>query len=93
MSVFGLKLLMIVIVKALISLYNIDLLSIHEAWNAKEPRVVENAGSSGPFYFCTICLLKKTSTMAAASPIHSKFMTDRVKLWPFRKLMTSSRNI
>ena len=42
---------MLVIMKALISLYNIDLLSTHDAWNAKELGVFENAASTGPFYF------------------------------------------
>ena len=35
MSIFALKLLMLVIIKALLSLYNIDLSTIYKAQNAK----------------------------------------------------------
>ena len=51
MSVFGIKLLMLVIMKAILSLYNIGPLSIHKAWNTKELCVFENAASSRPFCF------------------------------------------
>ena len=51
MLVFGLKLPMLVTMKALLSIYNIDPSSIHEAYNAKELCIFENAASSEPFYF------------------------------------------
>ena len=47
MSVFELKLLLIVIMKALLSFYNIEHSTIHKAWNTKELCVFENAASSG----------------------------------------------
>ena len=50
MSVFGLKLHMVVITKALLSLYNIEISTIHEAKNAKEMCVFENSASGGPFF-------------------------------------------
>ena len=46
MSVSGLKLLVLVIMKALLSLYNIDLSTVHEAQNAKVLCLFEN-----PAYF------------------------------------------
>ena len=67
MSVFGLKLHMVVIMKALLSLYNIDISTIHEAWNTKELCVFENAASIG--HFSWHIFLSQTSTMAAARPI------------------------
>ena len=51
MSVFGLRSLKLVVMKALLLFYNMDLLSICEAYNEKELGVFENAASSGPFYF------------------------------------------
>ena len=51
MLLFRLKLHMVVTTKALLLLYNIEHSTIHEAWNAKELCVFENAASSGPFYF------------------------------------------
>ena len=51
MLLFGLKLLMLVIMKALLSFYNIDPWSIHEAWNAKDLCLFENDASSEPFHF------------------------------------------
>ena len=54
MSVFGLKLLILVIIKALLLLYNIDLLSIHETWNAKELCVFENAASGVDLFLYNI---------------------------------------
>ena len=51
MSVSGLKLLVLVIMKALLSLYNVDPWNIHEAWNAKELYLFEKPASSWPFLF------------------------------------------
>ena len=64
---------MIVFMKALLSLYNIDPSIIHEAQNAKELCLFGNAASSGPFFsaqYCTVCLFfdHSTLTMAAAGP-------------------------
>ena len=50
MSVFELKLHMMVIVKDLLLLYNLEPWNIHEAWNAKKLYVFENSALSGPFF-------------------------------------------
>ena len=51
MLVFGLKLHMVVIMKTLLLLYNIEYSTTHKALNEKELCVFKNAASSGPFVF------------------------------------------
>ena len=46
LSYFGLKLLMMAIVKALLSFFNIDLSTVHGAKNAKVLCLFKNAASS-----------------------------------------------
>ena len=50
MSVFGLKLHIVVIMKAVLLLYSIEPSTIHEAYNAKELCVFENTALSGHFF-------------------------------------------
>ena len=49
---------MLVTMKDLLSGYNIDLSTIHEAQNAKVLCLFTNAASIGPFFvqYCTMCL-------------------------------------
>ena len=91
LSCFGLKVQMMVTMKALLLLYNIDPSTIHESQNATVWCVFENPASEGIF-LCTICLFFRSqiSTMAVAGPAPSEFMTDRADPWLFGKLMTSS---
>ena len=58
---------MVVIMKALLSLYNIDPSNIHKTENAKELRLFENAASSSPFFvqYCTICFF--------LDPVHRRY--------------------
>ena len=86
----GLKLHMMVIVKALLSLYSIKLSTIHEAWNAKELCVCKNPALSGLFLLYNTPLFYHRNSMAAASPSPGELTTDRVKPWIFGKLVTSS---
>ena len=68
------------IMKGLLSSYNINTLTIHEAWNAKVLCLFAKAASSGPFVFCTILYNMHffRSTMAAAGPARGELVPAMV---------------
>ena len=77
MSVSGLKLLMIVILKALLSLYNMDNSTIHKAWNAKELFVLENAASSRPYFLYNMPLFSITNINRGGHPPRAQRVYDQ----------------
>ena len=93
LSHFGLKLQMIVIMKAPLLLHNIELSTTHEGQNAKVLCVFENPASI-PLFFVQYAYLfdHSTSPMAAAGPTPGEFTPNRVERWLFVKLMTSARD-
>ena len=78
MSVFALKLLMIVIMKALLSFYNIDSSIIREAQNAKELCIFENPAFVSFSLYNMPISWSPTSTMAAAGPAPGELVLDMV---------------
>jgi hypothetical protein len=70
----------VMIMKDLLSSYNINILTIHEAWNAKVLCLFAKAASSGPFVFCTILYNMHffRSTMAAAGPARGELVPAMV---------------
>ena len=75
MSVFALKLRMIVTMKVLLSLYNMEISTTNEAQNGKELCLLEN-----PAFFVQYAYFfqSPTSTMAAAGPAPGELVTNMV---------------
>ena len=71
---------MLVIMKALLSGYNINIKTIHEAQNAKVLCLFANAAYLDLFIFCTILYNMPffRSTMAAAGPSRGELVPDMV---------------
>ena len=93
LSCLGLKLHMMMIMKALLSLYNIESSTINEAQSVKELCVFENPASSWLLFIQYASFFDhSTSTMVTAGPAPGEFTSDRAKWWLFGKLMTSSRD-
>ena len=71
---------MLVIVKGLLSGYNIDLSTIHKAWNAKVMCLFKNPAYLDLLFFVQYAFFfdHSTSTMAAAGPVRGEFMPDMV---------------
>ena len=71
---------MLVIMKALLSGYNIGLSTIHEAWNAKVLCLFAKAAYLDLFIFCTVLYNMHffRSTMAAAGPARGELVPDMV---------------
>ena len=75
--------IMLVVMKALLSGYNIDPRIIYEAWNAKVLCLLENAASSWPLFLYNIVKYSflfdhSKSTIAAAGPTRSELVPDMV---------------
>ena len=64
--------------KGLISGYNIDPSTTHEAQNAKVTRLFKNDASSGTFFVQYAFFDHSTSTMAAAGPARGELVPDMV---------------
>ena len=70
---------MLVMMKGLLSGYNIDSRSICEARNAKVLCLFEKAALSGPFFYNIVLFFDhSTSTMAAAGPARGELVPDMV---------------
>ena len=68
---------MLVIMKGLLSGYNIDPSTIHEAQNAEVLCLFENPAYLELFLY-NMPFYHSTSTMAAAGPAHGKLVSDMV---------------
>ena len=71
---------MLVIVKGLLSGYNIDPSTIHKAWNSKVLRLFENAAYLDLFLFVQYAFFfdHNTSTMAFAGLTHGELVPNMV---------------
>ena len=79
-QILGPKLHILVIMKGLLSGYNINLSTIHEAWNAKVLCLFENTAYLDLFIFVQYAFFPdhSTSTMAAAGPARGELVLDMV---------------